>query len=352
MATDIPIPTRTLIPIPTEPAMSTRRDFLKSMGALAAVPALSASAASDTLGEMLPTRRLGRTGLDVTAFCLGGAHMEMAEDEKASQEVIETAIASGVRFFDSARTYGRGRADTLYGKFLTPKYRDHVRIMSKSTGTTRAAVVGDLESSLRDMKTDHLDLWQIHSLSSPEDVDNRIRDGVLDAFLEEREKGRVKHIGFTGHCSHKAHLHMLAQLKSRRLELETCQMPMNLVDPHYDSFITNVLPELVERKYGILAMKTLVFGRLLGAGPENLRKAHGPTGNLLEEGFKLSDLLGYVLSLPISSLVSGCNTAAIVRENTTIVRDFKPMTAEQRDALLARTESHAGGTMEYYKKKV
>ena len=90
-----PIPTRTLIPTPTEPAMSTRRDFLKSMGALAAVPALSASAASDTLGEMLPTRRLGRTGLDVTAFCLGGAHMEMAKDEKASQEVIETAITSG-----------------------------------------------------------------------------------------------------------------------------------------------------------------------------------------------------------------------------------------------------------------
>ncbi len=339
------------IPIPTEAAMSTRRDFLKSMGALAAAPALSASPPSDPLGALLPTRPLGRTGVDVTAFCLGGAHMELAADEKTSQEVIETAIACGVRFFDSARTYGRGRADTLYGKFLTPKYREHVRIMSKSTGTTRANVVADLEASLRDMKTDHLDLWQIHSLQSPEDVDNRIRDGVLDAFLEERAKGRVKHIGFTGHCSHKAHLHLLAQLKSRGLELETCQMPMNLVDPHYDSFITNVLPELLERRYGVLAMKTLVYGRLLGAGPDHLRKAHGPTRNLLEHGFALSDLLGYVLSLPVCSLVSGCTSAAMVRENTAIVRDFRPMTVQQRNALLARTGADAGAKMEYYKKR-
>ncbi|MFO1491246.1 MAG: aldo/keto reductase [Kiritimatiellia bacterium] len=335
--------------------MTTRREFLRTLGAvgaLAASPGLAGEGPeSDALGPLLPTRVLGRTGVRVTALCQGGHHMETAGDEKASQAVIETAIGQGVRFFDSARSYGKGRADVLYGKLLTPKYRDQVFLMSKSGGKNRAAATQDLESSLRDMKTDHLDLWQIHAIESPADVDNRIRDGVLDTFLEERAKGRVRHIGFTGHSSQAAHLHMLAQLKERGLDLDTCQMPMNLVDPHYDSFITHVLPVLIERKYGIMAMKTLVFGRLIGAGTKRIVKPDGGVRSLKEEGLTMADLLGYVLSLPISALVSGCDSADIVRENAGIVRAFKGMTVEQRDALLAKTETYGGAEMEYYKRK-
>ena len=325
-----------------------RRDVLKTLGALAALPMASAAAASTP--SVLPLRPLGKSGVDVTAFCLGGHHVERAGGEAASDAVIQTALECGVRFFDNARNYASGRAEELYGKFLIPKHRDKVFLMTKSTGKTAAAVNRDLEASLKAMRTDHLDLWQIHSIQSPEDVDARLKEGVLDAFLQAKASGKTRFIGFTGHTSQAAHLHMLAELEKRGLDLDACQMPINLVDPHYDSFITHVLPVLVQRRYGILAMKTLVFGRLLGAGPEEHRKRHGATRSLTDEGVSLADMFRYVYSLPITSLVSGCESPAQVKENTDILRAYQPMDAATREALVAKAAAFAGPNMEYYKR--
>lgn len=331
--------------------MSSRREFLKSLSATAALPAMAGSTGQALVPESFPVRPLGRAGLDVTTFCLGGHHVARARDEATSEAVIQATIDQGVRFFDNARNYSKGRAEELYGKYLTPKHRDKIVLMTKSGGKTREEANRDLESSLQAMKTDHLDLWQIHAIASPLDVDERIKGGVLDAFLEAKAAGKTRFIGFTGHASQEAHLHLLAELEKRGLELDTCQMPMNLVDPHYDSFIVNVLPVLVKRRYGILAMKTLVFGRLLGGGPAPLQK-DGPPPSLLKAGITLAEMFHYVCSLPVTALVSGCETPEQVVENTRIIRGFRSMDAATRDALVAKAEAASGSAMEYYKRKI
>ena len=330
--------------------MATRRDFLKTLPAAATLPAIARAAGSAAAPEKYPVRALGRTGIEVTTFCLGGHHVARARDEATAEAVVRAAVEQGVRFFDNARNYTKGHAEELYGKYLTPGHRDKIVLMTKSGGKTKEEANRDLEASLKAMKTDHLDLWQIHAIGSPGDVDERINGGVFDAFFEAKAAGKTRFIGFTGHTSHKAHSHMLAELEKRGLELDTCQMPVNLVDPHYDSFIVNVLPVLVKRGYGILAMKTLVFGRLLGEGPAPLRK-DGPPPSLLEAGVTLAEMFHYVCSLPIASLVSGCETPEEVVENTRIIREFKSMDAATRDALVAKAESVSGAKMEFYKNK-
>jgi predicted aldo/keto reductase-like oxidoreductase len=199
------------------------------------------------------------------------------------------------------------------------------------------------------MKTDHLDLWQIHAIQSPDDVDNRIENGVLDEFLKAREEGKVRYLGFTGHTSFKAHLHMLKRLREKGLQLDTCLMPMNLVDPHYDSYIVNVLPELQKEGYGIFAMKTLAFGRLVGAGPDFLTKRLGKADSLAEVGIGVKELHHYAYSLPICSLCSGCDNPALVEENVGYLKNYQGMDAATRDKLIAKAEPFSGPKMEYYK---
>ncbi|MFM7180798.1 MAG: aldo/keto reductase [Verrucomicrobiales bacterium] len=331
--------------------MSSRRDFLKTLSATVALPAMAEAADAPSADGAFPVRALGRTGINVTTFCLGGHHVARTRDEPTAEAVIRTAIEQGVRFFDNARKYTGGRAEDLYGKYLVPKHRDQIILMTKSGGNTKEEANRDLEASLKAMKTDHLDLWQIHAIVSPQDVDERINGGIFDAFFEAKAAGKTRFIGFTGHVSQEAHLHMLSELEKRGLELDTCQMPINLVDPHYDSFILNVLPVLVKRRYAILAMKTLVFGRLLGEGPAPLRK-EGPPPSLLKAGVTLAEMFHYVCSLPVAALVSGCETPEQVMENTRIIREFKAMDAATRDALVAKAEACSGAAMEYYKRKV
>src|SRR5690606_33704033 len=181
-------------------------------------------------------------------------------DEKEAQKTIEAALEGGIRFFDNAESYGSGRAEERYGKFLTPKYRDIAYIMSKSTGRDAKTAQQHLEGSLRRMNTDYLDLWLIHGVTSPDDVSGRLSNGVLDVVLEAQASGKVRHVGFSGHSDYNAHLKMLDSTDV----LQACQMPVNVFDPSYKSFIHNVMPRLVERKMAALAMKTLANGGFFG----------------------------------------------------------------------------------------
>ena len=190
--------------------MGTRREFIKKTSAVTALGLLSgwtvSCTPSDELGDVLPTRRLTRDGQKVTAFCLGGYHAGIPEDPAYAERLIDRAIGLGVRFFDNARGYHRGRSEEYMGRFLTPKYRDQVFLMTKSHAKTGEDARKHLEESLSALKTDQLDLWQIHHLDTLEDVDQRLNNGVLDAFLEAKEKGRTRYIGFTGHRNPKVHL--------------------------------------------------------------------------------------------------------------------------------------------------
>ena len=121
-----------------------------------------------------------------------------------------------------------------------------------------------MEESLKALKTDYVDLWQIHTFTTPEDVDNRLKAGVLDVFLEAKQQGKARYIGFTGHQNPKTHLHFLKKLDEMGIEMDTVQMPLNVCDPSFESFEKNVLPVLLQKKYGIIAMKTMAGGSMMG----------------------------------------------------------------------------------------
>lgn len=331
--------------------MKDRRSFLKSMaaataGLLVARPSLTgcSSVASDRLGELLPLRMLGATGEKVTMLGLGGAHIGIALDEPASEKVIEAAIEGGIRFFDNAYGYAGGLAEERFGKFLVPKYRDISFIMTKTPARDAKTAQEHLETSLKRMNTDYIDLWQIHSINTKEDLDRRLDNGVLDVLIRAKESGKVRYIGFTGHNDYRTHQYMLEQTDV----LQTCQMPVNCFDPNYESFIDNVLPTLVERKMGIIAMKTLSNGGFFG-GTRHMRNGDEP--RIVPDVASVKEALSFAWSLPVSVIVTGPNNLDMLQEKIDIAKSFRSMNENQRLELVQRLADAGfdGNKVEFYK---
>lgn len=330
--------------------MSDRRAFLKTLATLTAGMMVSRNNAQgttaplrDRFGELLPLRSLGRTGEKVTMLGVGGAHIGKSDD-KTAQAILEAALEGGVRFFDNAESYNGGGAETKYGKYLVPKYRDVSFIMTKSTARNGKLAQQHLEDSLRRMKTDYVDLWQVHALSSPGDVDNRIANGVIEIARKAKESGKARFIGFTGHADFKAHQHMLDKTDF----FDTCQMPINCFDPNYKSFINNVLPILVERNMGILAMKTLSNGGFFGGN----RHFHGGDNpKLVPNVLTIQEALHFVWSLPVSVLITGPDHVEMMREKIDLARSYKQMSEADRLALVERigNAEYDGNIVEFYK---
>jgi aryl-alcohol dehydrogenase-like predicted oxidoreductase len=321
--------------------MTSRREFLRAAGAAAILSPALVRGQSDKLGKLLPQRALGNTGEKITAFGLGGHHVGKARDPKTAEALIERAIERGVRVFDNAVNYQDGLSETYYGKFLCPKYREHVFLTTKSSRTTAKDVRKEFDDSLRRLNTDQLDLWQVHTLQSVDDVKKRIENGVLDVFLEMREKKKTRYIGFTGHTSQEAHVYFLDHCKAKGYRFDTCLMPMNLADPHYDSFIVNVLPKVREQEIALFAMKSLVFGRIFDRAKE------------LDPGVvTVKNLHEYVYSLPVACLLSGCETVEQIDENTAILENFTGMDDPRREQLVAATRAISGPGLEYYKRRI
>jgi aryl-alcohol dehydrogenase-like predicted oxidoreductase len=305
------------------------------------------AANEDKLGPRLPLRKLGNTGVEVTLLGVGGAHLGDTT-ERDAQEVVETALAEGIRFFDTANMYGDGRSEERLGKYLVPKYRDQVFLMSKSLATSGEGAREDLETSLKRCGCDYFDLWQLHALKGPEDADNRVKAGVLDACERAVKEGKVKRLGFTGHANYRGHLRMLDHVKARGLSVATAQMPINVVDPHYESFTTHAMPPCLDSGLGILAMKTLAFGRLLG---KHLGWQLQPVKltPVVPELISLEQALGYVWSLPVSVLISGMENAQQVRQNAALARKAATLDEGARLKLIATVERFGGRDVEFYK---
>jgi uncharacterized protein len=339
------------------PTPPDRRQFLHRAAALTAFTLLRdwarAEPAADKLGPVLPLRQLLRDGTPTTAFCLGGYHVGKTPDAALAQRLIERALELGVRFFDNARMYYEGRAEEYYGRFLVPRYREHVFLMTKSHAASGAEARQELEASRAAMKADVIDLWQVHGVSHPAQIDERAQNGVLDAFLEAKASGKVRHLGFTGHVNPRAHLHFLDLLMKRGLvpEFETCQMPLNLIDPGFASFQENVLPVLLEMKLGVIAMKTMAGGGLLGRVPGLLPAGlAGTDPSACTPGLSLQDLHHYVYSLPVSSLCSGCESVEQLEQNISALSGFKNLSTEDMTRLAALARPHAGMEVENYKR--
>lgn len=330
--------------------MKTRRDFLKSMaavtaGVLADEATAAPSPARDRLGDLLPQRKLGSTGETVTMLGVGGFHIGGSMSDKTAQATIEAALEGGVRFFDTAERYQRGESEKRYGRYLTPKYREQVFLMTKTRSYDAASAKRHLEDSLRRLNTDYLDLWQMHSLQSPRDVDRRLDQDVLDVLREAKASGKVRHIGFTGHAMPAAHLRMLERTDVH----EVCQLPVSVVDAaSEDSFVQRVLPVLLKRKMGILAMKSLADGRFFARKKRVNWKTPDP---VVPDRVKLEQALGFVWSLPVSVLITGPDNPAMMREKIRLAAEFATLdSAARRELIGAVADLAEKGRVEYYKK--
>lgn len=332
--------------------MEDRRAFIKHLamltGGLMVPGSARGSVLRDRWGEILPQRYLGKTGVQVTMLGVGGYHVGWTS-ERDAQEVIETAIEAGIRFFDTAESYDDGGSERRYGKYLVPKYRDEVFIMSKTTARTAKLAQQHLDETLSRLSCDYLDLWQVHSLRTPEDVDNRIKEGVLEVFEKAKRDGKVKHIGFTGHQNPFAHKRMIERVEDSD-PFETIQMPINVIDSHFHSFIRNVLPAALDRNYGVLAMKTLSDGRFF-AKKEMNGKVHWETEDpIIPNHISIRDALFFVWSLPVSVLITGAENKELLQEKIVLAKEFSSMKDDDRLTLMEQLSDKAGNDVEYYKK--
>jgi hypothetical protein len=308
-----------------------RRDFLK-LGAAATVGFLArdvASAAPQTLPplpenprtrEAMPTRNLGKTGYRAAIFSLGGqAAIEQPNNDDVAVPIVERALDLGVNYIDTAAMYGRpDRWSQRYIGQVIKRRRRETFLATKTHDRTRDGSLKLLEDSLTLLQTDHLDLWQIHNLSRMEQVDQIFAPtGAVQALLEAREQGIVRHLGVTGH----ADPHVLAEA-IRRFPFDCLLLALNAADKHHLSFIDHLLPLAVEKQMGLIGMKVPARGRLLG----------GASGITMRQAFD------YVLTLPVSTVIIGVDSIAQLEENIALARTFNPLNDTQMAALTARVE--------------
>ncbi|MEN8226582.1 MAG: aldo/keto reductase [Bacteroidota bacterium] len=332
--------------------MHERRDFLKQMAMLTGSLMLPVSSFArsnkDKWGDILPLRTLGKTGEKVTMLGLGGYHVGWTT-EKDAQGVIEKAMEGGVRFFDTAESYDKGGSEIRYGKYLVPKYRDDVFIMSKTAAKDGITATQHLEDSLRRLKCDYIDLWQVHSLQTPEDVNNRIENEILAVFEKAKVEGKVRHIGFTGHQNPFALKQMLDKTAENDI-FETVQMPINVIDSHFHSFIKNILPLVVDRNFGILAMKTLSDGRFFREKKTIDKILWESDDPIVPNYISVKEALYFVWSLPVSVLITGAENKELLQEKIELATNFTKLSENDRYELVYKTFEKAGNQVEYYKK--
>lgn len=283
----------------------------------------------------MPTRDLGRTGVQVSLIGLGGWHLGFKWlEEELSIRIIRTAIDNGINFMDNCWDYNDGASETRMGKALRDGYRERAFVMTKIDGRTKQEAAKQLDESLQRLQLDHIDLVQHHEILRYEDP-YRIFDqnGANAALLEARDAGKIRFIGFTGHKDPRIHLHMLEVAKENGFEFDAVQMPLNVMDAHYRSFEKMVLPELVKQNIGVLAMKTLANGTILESN----------TVTAIE-------CLHYAMNLPASVVITGCQSMEDLEQALTAARTFKPMTDEHVTRLLSRTAQAASrGEYELFK---
>src|SRR5438105_11161203 len=204
-------------------------------------------------------RVLGKTGERVSPIGIGGWHLGLPTvDEQLAIRIVRTAIDNGVNFLDNSWDYNEGKSEIRMGKALRDGYRQKAFLMTKVDGQTKKSAAQQLDESLKRLQTDHLDLWQFHEVIRMGDPDRIFGPGGgMEAALEAKKAGKIRYIGFTGHKSPDIHLKMLSTGFKHNFTFDTVQMPLNVMDAHFNSFVKKVLPVLLEHKIGVLGMKPM-----------------------------------------------------------------------------------------------
>ena len=319
-----------------------RREFIRQGGALVAGSALLHGVAAAQEGTIdskqasgeIPRRAFGRTGVQVSAIGLGGHDLAKNRIEQESIRIVHEAIDNGITFMDNAWEYNEGLSEEWMGKALAMDgRRQKVFLMTKvcTHGRDRQTAMRMLEESLKRLKTDHLDLWQVHECIYDNDPElHFMKGGVIEALEEAKRTGKVRFVGFTGHKDPTIHLEML----KRDFPFDACQLPLNAFDANFRSFEQQVLPELNRRGIAAIGMKSL------GGGGDPVKKG----------AISVQDALRYAMSLPVATTVSGIPSLGILYQNLAIARGFTPMSAPEMAALRTKVAPIAAdGRFELYK---
>jgi predicted aldo/keto reductase-like oxidoreductase len=310
-----------------------RRSFLKTAAATSILTSLHDKLAH-AADAPIPMRTMGRSGEKISIVGLGGYHLGKQADEQESIRIIRAGMDAGINFLDNCWDYNGGESEVRMGKALRDGYRKKAFLMTKIDGQTKKAAIEQLEESLRRLQTDHIDLLQFHEVIRDTDPARIFAAGSgMDAVLEAKKQGKVRYIGFTGHKSPDIHLKMLETAFAHGFTFDAVQMPLNVMDAHYDSFEKKVLPVLVKHEIGVLGMKPLGDQLILNS------KTATPV-----------ECLHYAMNLPTSVVITGCDSMPILQQAIDAARSFEPMSKADVGALLAKTAPAAGkGEFERYK---
>ena len=298
-----------------------------------AIPALPVNPATP---DAMPTRNLGKTGYQVGIFSLGGqAAIEQPNNFDVAVPLIERALDLGVNYADTSARYGGVEerwSEQYFGEVMKSR-RSEVFLATKSHDRTRDGSLKLLERSLELLKTDHIDLWQMHALSRPEQVEQSFASGgAIEAFVEAKEQGIVRNLGISGHADPDVLIEAI-----ERFPFDTVLLALNAADPYHLSFKEKLLPLAVEREMGIIGMKIPARGLILSSwtAPEDPESRYA---NTVPGTIDMQEAMRYVLSLPVSTVIVGCDDIAQLEENVKIARAFNPMNEAQLAELEQRAE--------------
>jgi predicted aldo/keto reductase-like oxidoreductase len=282
----------------------------------------------------IPYRTLGNTNEKVSCIGLGGYHLARQSDVQESVRIIRTGLDEGVNFLDNCWDYNAGESEIRMGKALQDGYRQEAFLMTKIDSRTKQGAAKQIDESLRRLQTDHVDLLQFHEVIRDTDpVAIFAANGGMEAAVAAKQQGKLRYIGFTGHKSPEIHLKMLNTAFAHKFTFNSVQMPLNVMDAHYDSFEKLVLPVLLAHNIGVLGMKPMGDGLILQT-----------------KTVEAVDCLRYALNLPTSVVITGCDSLPILQQALQTARTFRPLSQEQVAALLAKTEKVAqNGEHELYK---
>jgi predicted aldo/keto reductase-like oxidoreductase len=331
-----------------------RRSFLKQAAAAAALAGLK-NAAGQKLSEgsglqgaaahgPLPVvatvngigrRKLGRADAEVSIIGIGGYHLGGANvTEQDAIAIVRRGLDEGINFLDNCWDYNAGVSEERMGKALQNGYRDKAFLMTKIDGRTGPEARKQLEASFTRLKTDHIDLVQIHEVIRMTDPEQAFQPGnVVDVLKQARKEGKIRFIGFTGHKSPEMHLNMIETADKHGFVFDTVQMPVNALDEHYDSFGQKVIPVAQKHGMAILGMKSFSNGLILKTNTVTAVEA-----------------LHYAMSVPVTMTITGCDSMKILEQALGVARNFKPMDAQQKLAVLQKTAPVGGdGKFEAYK---
>jgi aryl-alcohol dehydrogenase-like predicted oxidoreductase len=306
-----------------------RRKFLRKLiagtSALGLAPYMMSlgGCTEDGMTYDIPRRSLGKTGENISMYSLGGqATLEEQWGHDKAIDIINRAIDLGINYIDTSAYYGtseRGTSERYIGEVMETR-RDEVFLATKTFARTYDGAMSDLEKSLNNLKTDKIDLWQIHSISASENIDRIFSsEGCLKAFEEARDQGIVRFLGITGH-------HSPTPVKELvdRYPFDTVLLALNAADKYYRSFIENVLPTAIEKRIGVIGMKVPARGRIFDKGGI----------------INIKEALSYTLSLPVSTIIVGIREIIELEENIEIAKEFVQLSAEEMLAIEEKAEPH------------